>query len=125
QPNSVSKTEAGFSSAGLPGSGVAAGSALGANGSAVAREFGASTYNTYIEKGTRSGGGYSGGVNGYSRGNGSADPGTSATAAKKPFSLRDFLPGARKDPKRKIAGVAAAKVAHPEIAAAHSDIFKR
>lgn len=79
-----------------------------------------------VGAGFRSGSGYSapggrgvasaGGAGGYS-----APAGKPGTTAGQPFNPKDYLPGGRLDPKRKLAGLAATT---PEIGAVHGDIFR-
>lgn len=79
-----------------------------------------------VGAGFRSGSGYSapggrglasaGGAGGYS-----APAGKPGVAAGQPFNPKDYLPGGRLDPKRKLAGLAATT---PEIGAVHGDIFR-
>lgn len=98
--------------------------AAGGSGDGSGQGGGGSGYDKNVLAGIRSGGGYSipatrgnyggGYTGGYS---GSRKPASDG----KPFNPRDFLPGGRLDPKRKIAGLASAV---PDVAAVHSNIFQ-
>lgn len=89
---------------------------------------GGSGIKTDILTGVKSGGGYTqpfvrsgiGGGGGYSGPSGAPARGLASDKGK-PFNPKDFLPGGRLDPKRKLAGLASAI---PDIGAVHGDIFK-
>jgi hypothetical protein len=100
------------------------GGGMGGAGSADAGGGGGGGYNKDIIAGTRTGGGYSipGGSRGFSGGySGGSSGGRKVASDGKPFNPRDFLPGGRLDPKRKLAGLSAAAAAG--VGAVHGNIF--
>jgi hypothetical protein len=111
----------GGGSGGVPSGASSSG---GADGGAAGGGDGGSGLNTGILGGTKSGSGYSQpfvrssmGGGGYSASGGG---GRGVASEGKPFNPRDFLPGGKMDPKRKLAGLASAS---PEIGAVHGNIF--
>jgi hypothetical protein len=107
------------------GGGVPSGaSSSGGDSGGAGGGDGGSGLNTAILGGTKSGSGYSQpfvrssmGGGGYSASGGG---GRGVASEGKPFNPRDFLPGGKMDPKRKLAGLASAS---PEIGAVHGNIF--
>jgi hypothetical protein len=115
------------SSAGIPsnGGGFAAGAgsggALGGNGGGGA----GGGYNTDVLRGVSGGGGYSGNPGGgyVSASGGFSGYGGGYTKPSSSFDLRQFLPGGKQDPNRKIAGMGGARSS--EIGPSHADIWNR
>lgn len=108
---------------GIPGGGGGTGG--GMDGGVAGAGGGAGGLDTDVLQGVKSGSGYTqpfvrssvGGGGGYS----SPTGGRGVASNGKPFNPRDFLPGGKMDPKRKLAGLAATT---PQIGAVHGDIFK-
>ncbi len=105
---------------GIPGGGGGSTAGGGEGGSGGGGEGG---LNTNIMGGAASRSGYTNPYMRSSLGGGgySAEAGRAPASEKgKPFNPRDFLPGGKLDPKRKLAGLASAT---PEIGAVHGNIF--
>src|SRR5690606_28853762 len=101
------------------------GAGIGGGGGYAGAPAGSAGYNTDILGNTRLGNGYTNPVmrNTASGGGWAGYSGRGRTPASqgKPFNPKDYLPGGRLDPKRKLAGLAGAI---PDVAPVHGDIFK-
>ena len=114
---------------GLSGGGGGGGSGSGGGGDPGVGGAAGARNPSSILKGTRSGNGYSRKGSGLRTGSGGGYRGPASGSAKgaykkgKKFSLKDFLPGGKANPKRGLAGFSRSK--NPQLGAKTDDLFNR